>query len=114
MKLERDMDLIIQILRTVSLSEFKDVYAKPISIEGYDDETVGYHIALLKDAGLVEARVSNSAAGPNYERVFFLGILWEGHEFIDAIQQETVYQRFKKTLSEKVPVYHLKRLRTYS
>ncbi len=52
--MQRDMELIRQILFTIE-QEYVDVWldSSCLNIEGYDFKTIGYHCAILHDAGLI-------------------------------------------------------------
>jgi len=101
MTLERDMDLIFELLRIIVNSEHDEIYAKPIQIYGYSKEKIGYHLYLMDQASLIEANVTKSTMGPNWEGAIFLEMKWQGYEFLDALNNDTVFQKFKNVLSEK-------------
>lgn len=55
---------------------------------------ISYHIELLLDAGLISANMHRSSDGsaPSF-RVSRL--TWDGHEFLDAIRNDTIWQKTK-------------------
>jgi hypothetical protein len=61
---------------------------------------VSYHMALLIEAGLVNGEV-NHTIGPEVKDFFVQRLTWEGHEFLDAIRSDTVWQKTKKAFSEQ-------------
>lgn len=61
---------------------------------------VSYHMALLIEAGLVNGQVSQTI-GPEINDFFGQRLTWEGHEFLDAIRSNTVWQKTKKTFVEQ-------------
>jgi hypothetical protein len=57
-------------------------------------------MALLIEAGLVNGEV-NHTIGPEVKDFFVQRLTWEGHEFLDAIRSDTVWQKTKKAFSEQ-------------
>ena len=70
----------------VRLSDFPPERASEIS----------YHMELLIEAGLVDGQMSKTI-GPEVHDFFARRLSWEGHEFIDAVRSDTVWQKTKKT-----------------
>lgn len=61
---------------------------------------ISYHMALLIEAGLVNGQISQTL-GPEVKDFFAQRLTWEGHEFLDAIRSDTVWQKTKKTFVEQ-------------
>lgn len=101
MKLERDMELVFKILKKIVDSEYKEIYCKPLKIDGYESDQIGYHLYLMNNAGLLEANIQDSTVGPMFDRAIFIEMTWEGYEFLDALKNETVFKKFKNILKEK-------------
>lgn len=96
--MQRNWEVIREIL--VKLEEKPEALGTlwPKQIEGYDAETVSYHMLLLKDAGLVIAECSQR------ERKLHCiasALTWSGHEFLDAIRRDTVWNGVKRTARER-------------
>ncbi len=64
------------------------------------DVEISYHMALLIEAGLVKGLVSQSI-GPEAKEFLAQSLTWEGHEFLDAIRSDTVWQKTKKTFIDQ-------------
>ncbi len=95
--MKRDLDLIRQIL--IRIEECPDPQGPgEIQIEGYSSEQISYHIKLLAGAGLIEAH-DLSASGDIYWLAG--GLTWQGHEFLDAARNDTVWNRTKDIIKEK-------------
>ena len=94
--MRRDMELIRAILRGV---EEQEEPGKFYSIEGYDQQTVARHVVLLQDAGLVEASFIGDTANPIVARIFRL--TWSGHDFLDAVRNDTVWRKTMAFVAEK-------------
>lgn len=59
-----------------------------------------YHMELLIEAGLVEGRMSRAlGGGPTH--FFAQRLTWSGHEFLDAIRSETVWNKTKNAFSSR-------------
>lgn len=61
---------------------------------------ISYHMALLIEAGLVNGQMLGTL-GPSVKEFFARRLTWEGHEFIDAIRSDTVWQKTKKIFIEQ-------------
>lgn len=62
------------------------------AIEGYDQQTVFAHLELLQEAGLIHCTVCHSQQG-RYLKAIIHDLTWQGHEFLGAARNETVWQR---------------------
>lgn len=95
------MELIRKILFTIE-DKYVDVGLthNEIQIDGYDMKTVGYHCAILHDAGLISNYNSQYASNELY--FFSVGRLtWDGHELLDKIKSDTVWNKTKDTITKK-------------
>lgn len=97
--MKRDMDLVRNILIKIEQNENDDFYRNTFSIAGYDQTTVDYHILLLKEAGLLDAHISESEQGIFAQPI---RLTWSGHEFIDAARNDTIWEQTKKMFKGKV------------
>lgn len=61
---------------------------------------VSYHMALLIEAGLISGRITQTI-GPEVTDFIAHRLTWEGHEFLDAIRSDTVWQKTKKTFVDQ-------------
>lgn len=95
--MKRDMDLIRKILRKIR--DHEDPYGLDCipEIEGYSKKEISYNIGILKDADLLTARPSVEMRA-KYENYFGINLTWEGHDFIDAAEDETIWKNAKKTV----------------
>jgi hypothetical protein len=98
--MQRDMDLVRQILLTVEATEEEELTKRPLAIEGHDSATVARHVEIMQDAGLVDANVMRGDNVPPYAaRVFRL--TWAGHDFLEATRNDTVWAKTKQFIKEK-------------
>lgn len=96
--MKRDMDLVRRILFKVE--EQPSGYApSKLEIERYTREQVGYHAYIMKEAGLVEA-VDTSSWDTHSPQADIIRLTWQGHEFLDAARDDTVWEKAKSTIKK--------------
>lgn len=99
--MQRDMELIRKILFTIE-EKYVDTWlsSDKIQIDGYDMKTIAYHCAILYDAGLIYDYKGHYSS--NELQFFGVGRLtWEGHELLDKIKSDTVWNKTKSTIKDK-------------
>lgn len=97
--MKRDMDLVRKI--ALLIEDHPSGFAPDIVIDGYTEELIGYHIHLMGEAGLLHAAdVSHSECASPIAMASSL--TWEGHEFVAAARNDTVWNKSKKLIQEKV------------
>jgi len=95
--MKRDMELV----RTILL-EIED-HQNPMTqitlrCPGYSPEQISYHVKILEQAGLIEAK---ETTGFQFMGWIPLSLTWEGHEFLEATRNEGVWQKLKAQLKDK-------------
>jgi len=97
--MKRDMELIKIILSNIEDDKAND------KIEGYEEQMVMYHQALLKDAGYINAlvRQNTEIGGGEYSNIFVKDLTWEGHALLDILKDD---EKFKvlKDLGKNLPL----------
>jgi len=97
--MQRDMELIRKILFKIE-DTVDNIGKNNLQIEGYTKEQVAYHCSILYEGGYIHA--CNIQYGSNEVYLFSVGRLtWEGHEFLDKIREDTIWNKTKKTIAEK-------------
>jgi hypothetical protein len=93
--MKRDWDCIRAIL--VALEDKADAtdWMPPSAVPSFDALTVAYHMNLMIEAGLIEGTCRNA------EMCLAKSMKWEGHELLDKIRSETVWNQVKKMAREK-------------
>lgn len=86
--MKRDMDLVRQILQSAEQTEFEK---GPMPFYEARTPDEAYQIALMKDAGLVEARIVQSNGIPRSAVV--IRLTWAGHDFLDASRDNTIWAK---------------------
>jgi len=95
---KRDMDLVRDILLRIEENDFEGPDWRINSqFEGYSESEVMYHIGLLYKAGYIEAADGSAASGEFYEPT---GMTWEGHDFLDAARNQTVWNSAKAAAAQ--------------
>lgn len=99
--MQREMDLIRAILFAIE-DKYLDTYlsSNDITIEGYDVKAIGYHCALLKDAGLI-ADYSGDYSDDELKDFSVGRLTWDGHELLDKIKSDTVWNKTKDVIGKR-------------
>lgn len=92
--MRRNMDLIRTICLAVEANDDPSEVITP-SVEGFTEEEVSYHIALMGEAGLIGAR-DRSAIGVYYWSAGQL--TFAGHEFLDCVRDEALWNEVKDSV----------------
>lgn len=92
--MKRDMDLIRSILLWIEAQPEGHNVNWQLEIDGHTDEEIGYHVHLMGQAGLllVLDETMNESTSPFASPV---SITWAGHEFHDAVKDNTVWAKAK-------------------
>jgi Hypothetical protein (DUF2513) len=89
--MKRDMDLIRMLLIRQETGE------PPPGLADYPEPLIVYNVALMKDAGLIEAAIAKGPDGTPMGAVI-IRMTWAGHDFLDAARNDTVW----RTAREKI------------
>lgn len=99
--MKRNWETIREIL--IRLEELPDTDAN-LQLSDFPSDRAyeySYHSELLIDAGLVEGQMSRTLGlGPTH--FFAQRLTWIGHELLDAVRSDTVWNKTKKTFASKV------------
>lgn len=97
--MQRDMDLIRQIL--IQMAEHEHGFAPQITVAGHTEEEVSFHVWLMADAKLIDAKnVTN--VGNSSPRALPLHLTWQGYEFLEATRSERDWEDGKKVVLSKI------------
>jgi hypothetical protein len=93
--MQRDMDLIREILFKMEANNAG--FAPPLlEIEGdYTTAQITHHVWLLGNAGLLKVTDVTSLGSEGPEAIP-VSITWEGHEFLAAARNDTVWSQAKE------------------
>lgn len=98
--MKRDMDLVRQILLVVEEhgTEQGHITFEPSDTPGKTPDEVAGHIRLLHEHGFIEAEDGSGFGNPVW---FPQRLTWQGHEFLDAIRNDTIWARTKRVIADK-------------
>lgn len=109
--MKRDMDLVRKILFAMEESN-QVLYSSnsPPKIDGYSRDEIVYHMRIMSQSNLLayekEVDIREYSSGvrgqPNTKHKIiseFFSISWQGHEFLDALRSDTIWQKVKDTMA---------------
>ena len=97
--MKRDMELCRKILFAIE-EQYVDTALHNLKIPEYTMEQVAYHCKILKEAGLITNYKALFAS--NHIVGFGVGSLtWEGHDFLDKIREDTIWNKTKGLIKNK-------------
>lgn len=97
--MKRDWDLIRRLLIETEKLKPKE-YLMPQAIADENPVKVGYHFMIMIEAKLIHG-TDNCNDYSRLETCFAMGISWEGHEFLDSIRRDSMWNKIKSTAVEK-------------
>lgn len=99
--MKRDLDLVRSILIYVEKA-VDEVDAEDLVTDNWPFETVAYHIRLMAHHGLID--LSQDMRDMNGETLSLVasGLTWDGQDYLDAIRDQKVWAKVKKTVKEAV------------
>lgn len=89
--MKRNWDCVRAILAELEKKPDTTSFVRPSEIKGWDEETVSYNMAMLADAGYLEAAVHRLHEAPVY--AMGQNLTWEGHELLGKLRSEQVWHR---------------------
>jgi hypothetical protein len=99
--MKQDMELIREIL--LHVKERKDTTPKVVTIKGYDEADVVRHVEmLLVEARLLKGKISLPTRGSSLPYIVIGDLSWEGHDFIDVLKNETVWNQMKAKFRDQL------------
>jgi hypothetical protein len=91
--MKRDMDLIRRIL--LALEDHEGTDFPQLHFEGVADEQLQYHLVLMGEAGLIDGIPMSHVMEFQFDPY---RLTWYGHEFLDDIRNEAVWERVKRAV----------------
>ena len=98
--MKRNWDVIRELLSKTEDCSHPGDYVQLSSFPPERGAEISYHMELLFEAGLVDGQMSKTI-GPGSYDFFATRLTWNGHEFLDGIRSETVWQKTKKAFATK-------------
>lgn len=98
----RNWDTVRAILLKLEAAETAHTTLTFDQVDGIAPQEAGYHMMLLKEAGLIEANVLKSSRGDGtIATALARRLTWEGHEFLDKIRDPSMWGKIKAKVTEK-------------
>lgn len=98
--MKRDMDLIRELLLKLESLNIRPGaivliggHDEELAIEGRAADEIDYHLALIKEAHLIECPGSGSMDG----RISFRRLTWSGHDFLDSVRDPKIWEKTKSS-----------------
>lgn len=93
--MKRDMDLVRKILMVLEKNDDPYGIDGLPDIEEYSKEQLSYHICILEEAGLIQAKpIEQFSMG--YSDYFSIKLTWQGQDFISAAEDDTIWEKAKE------------------
>lgn len=92
--MKRDMDLVRLILLEIEQSNDNPQTGICLNIPNYTSEQISYHVTILNEAGLIDARDLSTMGSGSIWRPKRL--TWLGHEFLDAARNDSIWNKAKE------------------
>jgi len=74
-----------------------------LSLNDFSTEThanISYHIEILEESGIIKCNISKTM-GNNINDFFALRLTWAGHELLDSIRNENIWNKTKNKFKTK-------------
>lgn len=100
--MKQDWTIIRQILLKLEDSSTPNTVLRPDHLETFDFQEVAYNMRLLYEAGYIEANFQESRSGNGaINAAIARRLTHTGHQLLDTIRNDTVWQRIKSTIRDK-------------
>ena len=93
------MELVRAILLVLEATPEDQFFPTSLQIPGHSEIAVGYHIHLMGEAGLLMT-ANTSSMDDTRSQAVPRGITWAGHDFIDTMRSQEVWERTKQAMRE--------------
>lgn len=93
------MDLVREILMEAEALPSDNCGGTVLAVDGVDGATLEAHIRLMDEAGLLNAVYMSGTPGST---AYVESLTWEGHDFLDAIRDDSIWMRVKSRVTETV------------
>ncbi len=97
--MKRDWDTIREILTTLEETTAPCNTLQLTDFPSEQAESISYHIELLIEAGLIDGEMIKTM-GRGVHGFLITRLTWNGHEFFDAINNDTVWEKTKKSFAK--------------
>ncbi len=93
--MKRDMELVRKILfQLEERLEFDEPHVP--NVDGYLDNEIYYHLKLMREAGLIDAKDWSDDSGPYWVATSMTAA---GHDFLDTARNDTLWEKAKSIVT---------------
>ena len=93
--MERDLNLVRELMLIIESNDGRKELDIP---EDWDREVTAYHLKILDQVGYVK---NNTKWADNKPMWMLASLTWDGHEFLDSIKNDNIWEKIKKGIKEK-------------
>lgn len=98
--MKRDMDLIRRLMLDIEKRPAGTHLTGDDLIQPGDDEAVvAEHLVLLIEQDMLKGKGIQTLSGLDIAHILIFSITWKGHEFLDAVREDTIWQKTKDKLA---------------
>jgi len=95
--MKRDFDLIRHMLSDIEAMPAGEAI-REFKYPEYDLATIEEHVRLIDEAGFIKGEISDVMGGPRTCSIFITGLSWEGHDFLDAMKDDNIWNKAKESV----------------
>ena len=94
--MKRDMDLIRRLMLDIEKEPAgTQTSGDELLREGDDQAVVAEHLKLLIEQELINGKGYQTLSSLDAAHILIFSITWQGHEFLDAVRNDTVWKKTK-------------------
>lgn len=97
--MKRNWELIRTILMTIEATS-DSKFLRLSDFDHPNKHEITYHVSLLIDAGLIDATINKTMSLEAHD-FLIRGLTWEGHEFIDSIKNDSIWDKVKEAFKKQ-------------
>ena len=98
--MKRNWDTIRELLTKVEECTLPTDMVRLLNFPQERAAEISYHMALLIEVGLVKGQLMQTI-GPEVKDFIAQRLTWQGHEFLDSIRSDTVWEKTKKVFLDR-------------
>lgn len=98
--MKRDWDIVRAVLLAVEARKSGDSDVTSDDIKGVTSDVAAYNMWLLYKEGLAQGG-GRDPDGMGEPHVFLTSLTWSGHELLDSMRTDTIWNRIKDTARQK-------------
>lgn len=93
--MKRDLNLVRELLLIIESNVGNSELNIPVE---WDSKNVAYHLKIMDQAGYINNKTQWADNSPFW---IYASLTWEGHEFLDSIKNDTIWDKTKEGIKNK-------------